>query len=335
MRQYALRGARRLAVPDRAVEAAFDDAPAVVRADLARLLRDGSRPALAERLLLRLRTERGDRDAALLLPGCSPEFTARMLPELADAVAFEGWSILARRHPLAVLDQAERDLAALPSRLCGDWWPHHANGIAAAMPADPARVLDLLERYGPQDLPDPLHGRLADLVEADPERVARWFADPDRYSARWERVPNPAVLRRLVAAGPPSLPRLAARWHHRGAFTTMVRAVPIAGRGRSSTRSPPPRTNDPAGAEPTTPYWRCCRRPNGTPGPGTRSRRVAPDDGPPTSCGPPLPCCRRPKPVRNSSPPPGRQRRTTGNSPGTSWSSTPGTRRIRRTWQRY
>lgn len=230
VRRYALRGAHRLAVPDRAVEAAFDDAPAVVRADLARLLRDGSRTGLAERLLLRLRTERGDRDAALLLPGCSPEFTARMLPELAGAVAFEGWSILARRHPLAVLDQAERDLAALPPRLRGSWWPQHAHGVAAALPADPARVLDLLERYGPGDLPDPLHGRLAELVEADPERVARWFADPGRDSARWERMPNPVVLRRLVAAKPPSLYRLAARWHHRGAFTTMVRAVPVAGR---------------------------------------------------------------------------------------------------------
>ncbi|WP_404953340.1 hypothetical protein [Streptomyces sp. 147326] len=230
VRRYALRGARASAVPDGAVEAAYDDAPAVVRADLARLLRDGSRPALAERLLLRLRAERGDRDAALLLPGCSTEFTARMLPELADAVAFEGWSLLARRHPAAVLDQAERDLDSLSPRLRGSWWPHHANGIAAALPAAPARVLDLLERHGPGDLPDPLHDRLADLVDADAERTARWLADPGRQSIRWERTPNPAVLRRLVAAAPPSLHRLAARWSHRGAYVTMLRAVPPADR---------------------------------------------------------------------------------------------------------
>ncbi|WP_051837136.1 hypothetical protein [Streptomyces sp. NRRL F-2580] len=230
VRRYALRAARASAVPDRAVEAAYDNAPAVVRADLARLLRDGGRPALAERLLLRLRTERGDRDAALLLPGCSAEFTARMLPELAGAVAFEGWSLLARRHPAAVLDQAERDLAALTPRLRGGWWPQHANGIAAALPAAPARVLDLLERYGPGDLPDPLHDRLADLVDADAERTARWLADPGRQSFRWERTPNPSVLRRLVAAAPPSLHRLAARWAHRGAYVTMLRAVPPADR---------------------------------------------------------------------------------------------------------
>ncbi|MFF3674332.1 hypothetical protein ACFYYS_10130 [Streptomyces sp. NPDC002120] len=230
VRRYALRAARASAVPDRAVEAAYDNAPAVVRADLARLLRDGGRPALAERLLLRLRTERGDRDAALLLPGCSPEFTARMLPELAGAVTFEGWSLLARRHPAAVLDQAERDLAALTPRLRGGWWPQHANGIAAALPAAPARVLDLLERYGPGDLPDPLHDRLADLVDADAERTARWLADPGRQSFRWERTPNPSALRRLVAAAPPSLHRLAARWSHRGAYVTMLRAVPAADR---------------------------------------------------------------------------------------------------------
>ncbi|MFD9366201.1 hypothetical protein ACFWA6_00640 [Streptomyces sp. NPDC060020] len=230
VRRYALRAARASAVPDRAVESAYDNAPAMVRADLARLLRDGGRPALAERLLLRLRTERGDRDAALLLPGCSPEFTARMLPELAGAVAFEGWSLLARRHPAAVLDQAERDLAALTPRLRGGWWPQHANGIAAALPAAPARVLDLLERYGPGDLPDPLHDRLADLVDADAERTARWLADPGRQSFRWERTPNPSALRRLVAAAPPSLHRLAARWSHRGAYVTMLRAVPAADR---------------------------------------------------------------------------------------------------------
>ncbi|MEU9162807.1 hypothetical protein AB0D29_21345 [Streptomyces sp. NPDC048424] len=230
VRRYALRAARASAVPDRSVEAAYDDAPAVVRADLARLLRDGSRAALAERLLLRLRTERGDRDAALLLPGCSPEFTARMLPELAGAVAFEGWSLLARRHPAAVLDQAERDLSALTPWLRGSWWQQHANGIAAALPSAPARVLDLLERHGPGDLPDPLHDRLADLVDADAERTARWLADPGRQSSRRERTPNPSVLRRLVAAAPPSLHRLAARWAQRGAYVTMLRAVPRAER---------------------------------------------------------------------------------------------------------
>ncbi|MET9573487.1 hypothetical protein ABZY34_31030 [Streptomyces virginiae] len=230
VRRYALRGARRLPVPDAAVEAAYDDAPAVVRADLARLLRDGRRPRLAERLALRARTEYGDQDAARLLPGCSPEFTAKLLPELAGALAFEDWSTLAARHPVAVLDHAERELGALPEPLRERWWKRHATAIAAALPAASGRVLDLLERYGPDNLPDPVHGRLGHLVAVDAERVARWFADPARTAARWERTPGPAVLRQLVAADPPSLPGLGARWFHRNAFCVLLRSVPPARR---------------------------------------------------------------------------------------------------------
>ncbi|WP_143664665.1 hypothetical protein [Streptomyces sp. NRRL B-24572] len=230
VRRYALRGARRLPVADAAVEAAYDDAPAVVRADLARLLRDGRRPGLSERLVLRVRTEYGGRDAARLLAGCSAEFTARLLPELAGALAFEDWSALAVRHPAAVLDQVERELEGLPQRLRGQWWRRHAAGIAAALPAAPERVLDLLERYGPDGLPGPVHDRLGDLVAVDAERVVRWFADPGRAAARWERTPGPAVTRRLAAANPPSLPALGGRWFHREAFGLLLRSVPPARR---------------------------------------------------------------------------------------------------------
>ncbi|MGW4690199.1 hypothetical protein ACWEPM_35685 [Streptomyces sp. NPDC004244] len=227
VRRYALRGARRLPVPDAAVEAAYDDAPAVVRADLARLLRDGRRSELAERMSLRARSEYGDRDAARLLPGCSPEFTARLLPELAAAIAFEDWSTLAVRHPFAFLDHAERELGNRPSeRLRDPWWRRHATGIAAALPAAPGRVLDLLERYGPDDLPGPVHDRLGDLVAVDAERVTAWLAAPGRPAARWERTPGRAVLRQLAAADPPSLPGLGARWFHRGAFRVLLRSVP-------------------------------------------------------------------------------------------------------------
>ncbi|MET9650701.1 hypothetical protein ABZZ44_10585 [Streptomyces sp. NPDC006460] len=230
VRRYALRCARRLPVPDARVEAAYDDAPAVVRGDLARLLRDGRRPGLAERLALRVRTEYGDRDAARLLPGCSPEFTARLLPELAGSLAYEDWSPLAVRHPVAVLDHADRELADLPEQLRASWWKRHATGIAAALPAAPGRVLDLLERYGPDNLPGPVHERLGDLVAADAERVACWLAAPGRAAARWERTPGRAVMRQLVAADPPSLPRLGARWFHRGAFGVLLQSVPPARR---------------------------------------------------------------------------------------------------------
>lgn len=230
VRRYALRGARRLPVPDSAVEAAYEDAPAVVRAGLTRLLRDGRRPRLAERLVPRVRAEYGDRDAARLLPGCSREFTARLLPELAGALAYEDWGGLAVRHPCAVLDHAERELDGLPSRSRDLWWRRHANAIAAALPAAPQRVLDLLERNGPDGLPGPVHDRLGDLVAVDAERVARWFADPRRAVRRWERTPGRAVMRRLVSADPASLPRLGALWFHREAFGLLLRSVPPARR---------------------------------------------------------------------------------------------------------
>ncbi|MFJ6785132.1 hypothetical protein [Streptomyces yangpuensis] len=230
VRRYALRGARRLPIPDAAIEAAYDDAPAVVRADLARLLRDGQRPRLAERLVLGARTAYGDRDAARLLPGCSPQFAAELLPALAGGLAFEDWGVLAARHPAAVLDHAERELTSLPEQLREDWWKQHAMALAAALPAAPERVLDLLERHGPDNLPDPVYGRLGHLVAADAERVARWYADPARAGARWERTPGPAVMRQLVTADPPSLQRLGARWLHRNAFTTLLRSMPPARR---------------------------------------------------------------------------------------------------------
>ncbi|MFJ5711785.1 hypothetical protein [Streptomyces sp. NPDC093105] len=243
IRRYALRAVRRLptqgpaADPDvdsaveAAITAAYDDAPAVVRADLARLLRDGRRSALAERLVERVRTEYGERDAALLLPGCSPRFTARLLPELAGALRSEDWSTLALRHPVAVLDQAERQLAGLTGRSRDEWWRRYAAGPAAALPAAPERVLELLETYGPDELPGPVHDRLGDLVAVDAERVVRLLADPDRRQVRWERVAGPALIRLLVAADPPSLPRLGLRWFHRGAFGTLLRTVPPERRG--------------------------------------------------------------------------------------------------------
>ncbi|MGW4996418.1 hypothetical protein ACWEP8_02035 [Streptomyces hydrogenans] len=216
---------------DAAVEAAYRDAPAVVRADLARSLRDGRRPELAERLVRSVRVAYGDRDAALLLPGCSPEFTARLLPEVAGALAPEDWSTLARRHPGAVLDHAERALAELTRWARNAWWARYAVGPAAALPAAPERVLDLLESYGPDTLPGPVHERLGELVAVDAERVARWFTRAERHPARWERTPGPAVVRRLVAADPPSLPALGALWFHRGVFPTLLRSVPPERRG--------------------------------------------------------------------------------------------------------
>ncbi|MEH0589630.1 hypothetical protein QA942_38585 [Streptomyces sp. B21-106] len=153
---YARRGVRDLPVPDEAVEAAYADAPAVLRSRLARMIARGDRRALAERLVTRMREQWGDAEAARLLPACSAPFVARELPGLAHAVA--DWTRLACRHPDPVLDHAERTLAVRAGGEPRDeWWRRHATMVAALAPLRPERVLTLLERQGPGSLPPALN----------------------------------------------------------------------------------------------------------------------------------------------------------------------------------
>ncbi|WP_371582271.1 hypothetical protein [Streptomyces sp. NBC_01314] len=222
---YARRAARDLPVPDRAVEAAYDDAPAVLRQRLARLLAAGGRTALAERLVVRLRAEWGDAEAARLLPACSTPFVSRELPGLAHAV--DGWTRLARRHPDPVLDHAERTLADRAGGQQRDhWWRLHATTVAALAPLRPERVLTLLERQGPGSLPPALNDGLGPLVTADAERVIRWITAPVRRQQRHESVPPPGVLHRLVRAEPASLTALGRHWlNHSDHFGALVKAM--------------------------------------------------------------------------------------------------------------
>ncbi|MEW2395305.1 hypothetical protein [Streptomyces sp. NPDC046862] len=222
---YALRAARVLPVPDLAVEAAYDDAPAALRQRLARLLASGGRTALAERLLVRLRTEWGDAEAARLLPACSTPFVSRELPGLAHAV--DNWTRLATRHPDPVLDHAETTLADRAGGEPGEeWWRLNATTVAALASLRPERVLTLLERHGPHSLPPALTSGLGPLVTADAERLVRWITSPGRQEARHEPVPPPGVMRRLVRAAPESLPALGRHWLHRpGHFAALLAAM--------------------------------------------------------------------------------------------------------------
>ncbi|WP_328296737.1 hypothetical protein OG389_02245 [Streptomyces sp. NBC_00435] len=210
VRGYALRAARALPVPDEAIAAAYADASAEVRGQLSRTVRRGGRTALAEALLPRLRSQWGDGEAAVLLPACGPEAVARLLPELADSVT--DWVRLALHHPGPVLDQADAELAALPAALRDSWWARRAPGLAAAAPAEPLRVLGLLERHSPGAVGPALRDRFGLFAAADAERLVRWLADPAREPRRHEPAPAPSVLRRLAQADPPSLPRLGRRW---------------------------------------------------------------------------------------------------------------------------
>ncbi|WP_230992681.1 hypothetical protein [Streptomyces endocoffeicus] len=232
VRHRALDTARRGgpgAVPDDALEAAFEDAPATVRRELARTVVAGRRTALADRMVEPFRERWGDGEAARLLPGCGAETVARLLPGLFHAV--RGWRSLVSRHPLAVLDEAARQLAALPAPLRADWWARYAPCVALAAPVEPERVLELLEDYGQGPLPTPVRARLSVLVAADPSGTLRLLLAPEHSGTR--RRLDRAVLRRLVRADPPELAELGRALRHDAdpdALARLLAALPPARR---------------------------------------------------------------------------------------------------------
>ncbi|MFI7005335.1 hypothetical protein [Streptomyces sp. NPDC050145] len=203
VRGHAMRAAQGLPVPDASFETALRDAPAVVRAGILHHLAGGRRPALADRLVDEVREQWGDTDAAKLLPGCSRDVVARLLPQVFHAV--RGWSGLARRHPGALVDVTERELAAVPESARTRWFQDHGRLLAAVAPADPQRVLGLFDTYPPDHVPSRIVSCLDVLAKADPARVLRWYAGPWRRSlpVPWEL--SPATLRALARSGAPEL----------------------------------------------------------------------------------------------------------------------------------
>ncbi|MET8546199.1 hypothetical protein ABZW03_37060, partial [Kitasatospora sp. NPDC004799] len=223
VRGYALRAARTQDIPDEAIEDVFAAAPSALRRQLTRAIRHGRRHRLAERLVHRLRAAWGDAEAAPLLSACSPGFVARTLPDLAHAAPL---APLAARFPDEVLDHLEQDLAEHPETLRLGPWPALADVLATTARTRPARVLDLLERFGP-DLPL-RHRDLPHLAAADAERTVRLLTDPRRGAAGpYTAPPTSATLRRLVRADPPSLPALGRHWLAAPAcLAALLRALP-------------------------------------------------------------------------------------------------------------
>lgn len=203
VRGHALRAAKGLGVPDAAFEDALRDAPAAVRGKLLRVVVADGRTALADRLVDTVRADWGDAEAARLLPGCSPETVARLLPEVFSAV--RGWSGIARRHPETLLDVAERELAALPEPARDGWWYHYGPALALVTRALPWRVLDLLDAHPPLRFPAPLTGSLGVLARVAPARVLRILTGPWRRGLPGPASLAPAVLRPLARSGAPEL----------------------------------------------------------------------------------------------------------------------------------
>ncbi|WP_369231578.1 hypothetical protein AB5J56_08400 [Streptomyces sp. R21] len=228
VRGHAQQFAESLQVPDSAYESALDDAPEAIRRELLRAIVAGHRTALADRLVDTVRRDRGDAEAARLLPGCTAGTVGRLLPGLFHAVT--GWKALANRHPGLLLDVAEGELTALPEALRTTWWGRYTPGVVATVRAEPLRVLDLVERFGPATLPYQLHDCLGEFAAVAPSRLMRLLVTPTGIAARRRRGLSPTVLRRLARSDAPELVafgRLLAEW---GDLDPLVKALPPARR---------------------------------------------------------------------------------------------------------
>ncbi|WP_418960626.1 hypothetical protein [Streptomyces tritici] len=213
VRGHVLRVARPELVPDEAYAAALDDAPEAVRRELLAAVVAQGRTALADRLVDALRTTWGDEEAARLLPGCGPATVRRLLPELFHAV--RGWTVLVKRHPQAVADAAERELAALPQGLRDDWWKRYLPALGVLAAAAPARVVGLLDAYRPSVRPWKFDDVLRTLALGDPAGMLRLLVR-DTGGMTGAVLNRPEAARRIARTGPweqvVALGRVVADW---------------------------------------------------------------------------------------------------------------------------
>ncbi|MGW2519165.1 hypothetical protein ACWC09_19545 [Streptomyces sp. NPDC001617] len=228
VRGHALRVADSLSVPDTAFEAGLADAAEVVRRDLLRAVVASGRTELADRLVDTLRSDWGDAEAARLLPGCSERTVARLLPELLHAVG--AWTTLAKRHTAVLLDTLEAQLAALPPALRETWWPRYGHAVAAVTPAEPLRVLGILERLGPTPLPYELRVHVGRFAAVDPRRVLRLLLTPAWVDVVGISTLSPATLRRLAHCDGPELLEYGRHLARYGNLRFLLRALPPARR---------------------------------------------------------------------------------------------------------
>lgn len=202
------------------------DRPAMERRRVYRALRRRRAPAVADVLIAEVRAEFGDEEAAALLPACGPETVRAVLPELEHAISFER---LVRWHAEVLLERVRERLAAAVPELRTRIWDEAA---AAVLRCDPAEVLDLLERYAPDNsLPGALRA-YGVLAAHDASRVARLVTAPGRAAWLARTVLPPALLRRLATLPTGELAPLAAclREHDR-ALAALLDAVAPARRG--------------------------------------------------------------------------------------------------------
>ncbi|MBM9435262.1 hypothetical protein [Actinacidiphila bryophytorum] len=225
VRRHALKAALRLPIADSALERAMDDAPAVVRAQIAGVVVAGGRTALAERLLPRVRELWGDEEAARLLPACGPGTVGELLPQLYRSTT--RWRPLVRRHPDAVADDIARQLAESPAQTRAAWWQANADVFHHLADVRPLRVLDLLEAHCPTTLPHFFHAVAGRLLRAAPGRLIALLTAPGRTTGTSHTLVSRTALSRLARHGTPQFTDLGRAWGHQaGPLARLLRALP-------------------------------------------------------------------------------------------------------------
>ncbi|MDR7326893.1 hypothetical protein J2S44_007143 [Catenuloplanes niger] len=202
------------------------DRPPAERRRVYRALRRRFAPDVADALMPEVRARFGDDEAAALLPGCGTDTVRALLPALEHGV---GLSRLVRRHAGVVLDRARERLAAAGPEERDRVW---GDVVHAVLRCDPARALDLLERYGPEEtLPGPLTA-YSRLATHDPRRVVRLLTAPARTGWLERTMPPPGLLRRLAALPTDELAPIGVRFRHHGAaLAALLDALPPRRRG--------------------------------------------------------------------------------------------------------
>ncbi|MEV7178930.1 hypothetical protein [Kitasatospora sp. NPDC093679] len=190
----ALAAAGRLPVPDEALADLVRSAPRELRHDLYRLLRRSRRHALAERLLPEVRDRHDAREAARLLPACTPAAVDHWLPRLAvpDGVL----QSLARTAPLAVARLLTAEAA--PDRP-GPQLPHRLRERLASVAARDRAAAEHLLATAPDVLPPDAVLRLLDR----PGPVLAAIRSGAVTRLRPPAGPLPAAAERAARALPP------------------------------------------------------------------------------------------------------------------------------------
>jgi hypothetical protein len=171
------------------------DLPMDARRVLLRRLKKGRLTALADALIEHVFHTAGDYEAARLLPGCGRATVERWLPRLRHLAS----PALAQRYPDLVLDLAFADLTALDRHARDNWWRHNALLVDEAIGHEPARVLDLIEQFGPSTWMPISAAKSGRLAEVDAGRFLRAMHE------RGYRQLSRAAYLILAKANPPEL----------------------------------------------------------------------------------------------------------------------------------